>query len=195
MNDFYRFSNFPASFFHLFRTEKSARTCEKCSQGNCSNFVFTLRVNQNFIATSPAVVASIIFFFMHEIFRLDARVVQRFRGCVADFMLVDVYSTVSSQFMWCKYVVTHFSLESRLNVFWVKARAQFFQKWHVHFWATLWCCRNCRCNYGPPTETCTHVWATSLFQTSLEESQKDSLLFQAYDIRVRPDFSLKIESL
>ena len=35
-------------------------------------------------------------FFIHEIFRLDARAVKRFRGFVADFMLVDVYSIRAS---------------------------------------------------------------------------------------------------
>ena len=30
--------------------------------------------------------------FIHEIFSLDARAVKRLRGCVADFILVDVYS-------------------------------------------------------------------------------------------------------
>ena len=32
-------------------------------------------------------------FFTHDIFHFDARAVKRFRGCVADFMLVDIYFT------------------------------------------------------------------------------------------------------
>ena len=35
---------------------------------------------------------SIQHFFTHAIFRLDARAVKRFRGCVANFILVDIHS-------------------------------------------------------------------------------------------------------
>ena len=35
-------------------------------------------------------------FFNHEIFRLDAKTVKRIRGCVSDFILVDVYYAILS---------------------------------------------------------------------------------------------------
>ena len=51
------------------------------------------------IVSSPRTTSEVasIFFFTHDIFGFDARVVKRIRGCVADVILVVVYDLVETQ--------------------------------------------------------------------------------------------------
>ena len=58
-----------------------------CSNAQC-------HVNKNLILTSPRIISEVASsnFFNHDIFHLDTRTVKRFRGCVADFILFNIYT-------------------------------------------------------------------------------------------------------
>ena len=68
-------------------------------------------VNHNLIVPLSRVTSVVVSSNFFQIFHLDARVVKRFRGCVADLILVGVYSSVIARFFAFYYKLKIWSFE------------------------------------------------------------------------------------